>query len=100
MSSVQEHFPYVSLKVWKIKISPPFGNQIADVDHVKSVIWYDSLADLSVPMDVLPDEIYDIFNNDESDSTLMAILFDTSMSADETMDAIEEFEELQQNSVT
>lgn len=64
--------------------------QIADVDHVKSVIWYDSLADLSVPMDVLPDEIYDIFNNDESDSTLMAILFDTSMSADETMDAIEE----------
>lgn len=64
--------------------------QIADVDHVKSVIWYDSLADLSVPMDVLPDEIYDIFNNDESDSTLMAVLFDTSMSADETMDAIEE----------
>ena len=64
--------------------------QITDVDHVKSVIWYDSLADLSVPMDVLPDEIYDIFNNDESDSTLMAILFDTSMSADETMDAIEE----------
>ena len=50
--------------------------QIADVDHVKSVVWYDSLADLSVPMDVLPDEIYDIFNNDESDSTLMAILFE------------------------
>lgn len=36
------------------------------------------------------DEIYDFFNNDEKDSTLLAVLYDTSMSADETMDAIEE----------
>lgn len=65
-------------------------SRIEEVDHVKSVIWYDSVADLSIPMDMLPDEIYEIFNNDETDSTLMAILFDTSMSADETMNAVEE----------
>ena len=41
-------------------------------------------------MEMLPDEIYDFFNNDEKDSTLLAVLYDTSMSADETMDAIEE----------
>lgn len=64
--------------------------RMEEVDHVKSVIWYDSIADLSIPMSMLPDEIYDVFNNEESNSTLMAILFDTSMSADETMDAIEE----------
>lgn len=54
------------------------------------MIWYDSLADISIPMEMLPDEIYDFFNNDEKDSTLLAVLYDTSMSADETMDAIEE----------
>ena len=63
--------------------------QMEEVPHVKSVIWYDSLADISIPMEMLPDEIYDFFNNDEKDSTLLAVLYDTSMSADETMDAIE-----------
>ena len=60
--------------------------KIEDVDHVEKVIWYDSLADLSVPMSVLPDKIYNAFNKDNS--TLMAIIFDTTTSADETMDAI------------
>lgn len=64
--------------------------QMEEIPHVKSVIWYDSLADISIPMEMLPDEIYDFFNNDEKDSTLLAVLYDTSMSADETMDAIEE----------
>lgn len=62
--------------------------QIEEVDHVKTVIWYDSIADLSVPMEFLPENLLDKFNSEGS--TLMAILFETSMSADETMDAIEE----------
>ena len=65
-------------------------NKIKNVDHVKDVIWYDTLADISIPMDVLPDEIKDAFNNEEKNSTLMITTFDTSMSADETLDAIEE----------
>lgn len=66
------------------------------VPHVKSVIWYDSLADISIPMEMLPKEIYEFFNNDETDSTMMAVLYDTSMSADETMDAIEQLREVVQ----
>lgn len=62
--------------------------KIEAVDHVKTVIWYDTLLDVSVPMSLLPDKIYDAFNS--GDATLMAIIFDTTMSADETMDAIEE----------
>lgn len=65
-------------------------NEIKDVEHVKDVIWYDTLADISIPMDVLPNEIKDAFNNEEKNSTLMIVTFDTSMSADETLDAIEE----------
>lgn len=70
--------------------------EIAEVPHVKSVIWYDSLADISIPMEMLPDDIYEFFNNKEADSTLLAVLYDTSMSADETMDAIEEIREVVQ----
>ena len=68
--------------------------EITEVDHVKDVLWYDSLADLSIPMDLLPDDLYEVFNNDETDSTMMAVLFDSSMSSDDTMDAIEEIRTL------
>ncbi|MDO4616913.1 MAG: MMPL family transporter [Lachnospiraceae bacterium] len=61
---------------------------IEQVDGVAQVIWYDSFADLSVPVEILPDEIRDVFLTD--DSTLMAIFFEESTSADSTMDAIEE----------
>ncbi len=63
-------------------------SKIEAVDHVKTVIWYDSIADLSIPVEFLPEEITEFFNN--GTDTLMAVIFDTSMSSDETMDAIEE----------
>lgn len=62
--------------------------QIEQVGHVEAVIWYDSIFDLSVPMELLPDEIYAEFNTDHS--TMMAVFFDSSTSADITMDAIRE----------
>ena len=67
---------------------------IQEIPHVKEVVWYDTIADLSLPMEVLPEDMYEIFNNDENDATLLAVLYDTSMSADETMDAIKEIREL------
>ena len=60
--------------------------KIKEIDHIVTVLWYDDIADMSIPMEVLPDKIYDAFNSDNS--TLMAVFFDTSSSADETMDAI------------
>ena len=60
--------------------------KIEKVDHVANVIWYDSLADISVPMSMLPDDIYDVFNSDTG--TMMAIFFDDGTSSDGTMDAI------------
>ena len=62
--------------------------QIEQVEHVDTVIWYDSLFDLSVPMELLPDSVLKEFNTDHS--TMMAAFFDTATSEDETMDAIRE----------
>lgn len=60
--------------------------KVEKVDHVETVLWYDSIADISVPMELLPDDIYDEFNNENA--TMMAVFFDTSTSSDITMDAI------------
>ena len=60
--------------------------KIEKVDHVANVIWYDSIADISVPMSMLPDDIYDVFNSDTG--TMMAIFFAEGTSSDGTMDAI------------
>ena len=60
--------------------------KIEKVNHVANVIWYDSIADISVPMSMLPDDIYDVFNSDTG--TMMAIFFDEGTSSDGTMDAI------------
>ena len=62
--------------------------KIEQVDHVETVLWYDSLADLSIPMEILPDKIYNEFNTENA--TMLAIFFDTATSADVTMDAIRE----------
>ena len=66
--------------------------EIEKVDHVKKVLWYDSVMDLSVPMSFLPEDLYEKFN--DGDCTLMIIMYDSSMSADETMDAVEEIRKL------
>ncbi|MBP3702692.1 MAG: MMPL family transporter, partial [Lachnospiraceae bacterium] len=66
--------------------------KIEGVEHVNKVIWYDSFADISVPIEMLPDNVREAFQNE--DNTLMLITFDTTMSSDETMDAISEIRNL------
>lgn len=62
--------------------------QIEKTEHVEKVIWYDSVMDISVPMELMPDELYEAFNS--GDCTLMIIIFNETTSADSTMEAIEE----------
>lgn len=66
--------------------------RIEAVEHVDSAVWYDSLTDLSVPMEILPEKIYNEFNN--GNATMLAVFFDSSTSADVTMDAIREIRSL------
>ena len=61
---------------------------IEAVDHVDSVVWYDSFLDISVPMEFLPDGLYDAFNSENA--TMMAVFFDTGTSEDATLQAVEE----------
>ena len=63
--------------------------EMCKVDGVKDVLWYDSFLDLSVPVEMLPESIKDVFINKDADSTILFVLYPNSISADETMDAIE-----------
>ena len=62
--------------------------KIEKVDHVCDGLWYDTLADVSLPKEVLPDDIYDFFNTDNS--TMMAVFFDEATSADGSLEAVKE----------
>ena len=66
--------------------------KIQDVPHVKDVIWYDSLLDSSVPMEMLPKDLYEAFNH--GDATLLMILYDDTSSAEGTMDAVREIRKI------
>ena len=66
--------------------------KIENVEHVQKVLWYDSLADISIPKSMIPKDVYEVFNSDTG--TMMAIFFDEGTSSDGTMEAIGEIRKL------
>ena len=76
----------------KAKDVTALKEKIEEVPHVKDVIWYDSLLDPTVPMEMLPKDLYEAFNN--GDATLLMILYDDTSSADGTMEAVREIRKI------
>ena len=66
--------------------------KIENVEHVQKVLWYDSLADISMPKSMIPKDVYEVFNSDTG--TMLAIFFDEGTSSDGTMEAIGEIRKL------
>ena len=62
------------------------------VDNVESVLWYDTVADVSVPIEIFPDEIVDAFNS--RNATMMAVFFSEGTSADESLEAITQLRQI------
>lgn len=85
-------FSFIIVEDMPAKDVAALKEKIEQVDHVETVLWYDSIADLSIPMELLPDKIYNEFNTENA--TMMAVFFDTSTSSDITMDAIREIRQI------
>ena len=81
-------FSLIILEDMPVREITVLKEKIEKVAHVDTVVWYNTIADVSIPMEILPDSIYEAFNTDHS--TMMAVFFDSSTSADVTMDAIRE----------
>lgn len=58
------------------------------VDHVKDVLWYDDVADISLPVEMIPKDLRESFF--EGDATMMLVLFDNTTSSDDAMNAVTE----------
>lgn len=61
-------------------------SDLQKVKHVATVLSFYSVADCGIPAEILPEKYYNMMNN--GDSTLVAVFFDSSTSADETIEAI------------
>ena len=85
-------FSFIIVEDMPAKDVAALKEKIEQVDHVETVLWYDSIADLSIPMELLPDKIYNEFNTENA--TMMAVFFDTSTSSDITMEAIREIRQI------
>ena len=79
-------FSFIVVEDMTTKDVAALTEKIKAVDHVETVLWYNSIADISIPIEMLPDDIYRQFNTDNC--TMIAVFFDSSTSADVTMDAI------------
>ena len=60
--------------------------KLEKVDHVEKIIWYDSVADISLPTDMIPNELKEALFN--GDATMMIALFDNTTSSEDTMQAV------------
>ena len=81
-------FSFIILEDMPDKDVAELKTQVEQVEQVDSVLWYNTLADISIPKEFLPEKVYNAFNTDHS--TIMAVFFNPSTSSDETMDAIRE----------
>ena len=73
-------FSMVVVEDMDLKDVAALKEKFQDVEHVKDVLWYDSVADLSIPVSMIPDKFKDAFFN--GDATMMIALFDNTTSSD------------------
>lgn len=71
-------------------------DEIKKVKGVSSVIGIDSLTDGTIPTEMLPDSVSEIFNKKENgkNTQLMAVFFDKSVSDDESLEALTQIRKL------
>ena len=76
------------------KETQKLSDQIEEIDHVKTVLSYDSITGGRVPIEFLPQDVQEILQNKEKNESIMMIMFDTAMSDDDTIDAVQEIRKL------
>ncbi|MBR4199928.1 MAG: MMPL family transporter [Oscillospiraceae bacterium] len=81
-------FSFVIVEGMSEKEIKDTADRLKEIDHVADVVCYESLTDLDIPKEILPQKVYDVFNKD--DTTMMAVFFDDTTSADGTLAAIDE----------
>ena len=90
-------FSMIVVEDMPLKDVAAMKEELEQVDHVKGVLWYDSIMDLSVPVEMLPETVRDAFFR--GDATMMIALFDDSTSSDASMKAVEDLRKIVRKSI-
>ena len=85
-------FSMVVVENMEMKDIQKLEDEFSQVEHVKDVLWYDDVADISLPVDKIPQDLREAFF--KGDATMMLVLFDNTTSSDEAMDALTELRKL------
>ena len=80
-------FSMIIVEDMDMKDAVKLENKLEKIDHVKDVLFYDDALDISVPTEMIPEDLRKAFFN--GDAKMMIALFDSTTSTDETMGAIE-----------
>ena len=78
-------FSMIVVEDMDLKDVAALKEKIEAVDHVKKVLWYDSVLDVSFTVEMLPKDLREAFFN--GDATLMIALFDNTTSSETSMEA-------------
>lgn len=68
--------------------------KLSAVENVSSVLWVDDIADISIPQEILPNAVKDIFYSKDGDCTMMLIQYKYQAATEQTMTAIEDVRSL------
>ena len=85
-------FSMVVVENMEMKDIQKLEDEFSQVEHVKDVLWYDDVADISLPVEMIPQDLRKAFF--KGDATMMLVLFDNTTSSDEAMDALTELRKL------
>lgn len=85
-------FSMVVVENMELKDVAKLEDDFSQVEHVKDVLWYDDVADLSLPVEMLPEKLREAFF--QGDATMMLVLFDDTTSSDEAMHAVADMRKL------
>lgn len=85
-------FSMVVVENMKMKDIQALEDKFSEVPHVKDVLWYDDVADISLPVEMIPKDLREAFF--KGNATMMLVLFDDTTSSDNSMEAVEEMRKI------
>ncbi|MCI6091749.1 efflux RND transporter permease subunit [bacterium] len=85
-------FSMVVVENMEMKDIQALEDKFSEVPHVKDVLWYDDVADISLPVEMIPKDLQEAFF--KGNATMMLVLFDDTTSSDNSMEAVEEMRKI------
>ena len=80
------------------KISPntvmKLKNNISEIKNVSNVLWADNIMDTSVPGDILPDDVKNVFYSSDGEYTMMFVSYADDASSKDIIKSVKQIKKI------